>query len=312
MADQVMSTGTGVRHQPVVATGRGLHVPGETTGGLAGAEVTGAFVEGADLWVLVDHRQVHRVTAGGSELVAGLANGGVGSCLIVYDQTVWVGGQDAALWRREGSNLEAVASFWAAPSRDDWSTPWGGPPAVFSMAAHGPDLYVGVHVGGILRSSDGGRSWTPTIDLHDDVHQVTVDGRGTIWAATGMRGLAESTDRGATWRYHTAGLHGTYLLAVAASADGVLVGASSGHAAGDGALYRLDGERFERCGDGLPGELGGAVNPRHLAAAGDDAAVALPGGDVYASGDGGRSWAQVAEALPPVSEVCLRPVGADH
>ena len=99
-----------------------------------------------------------------------------------------------------------------------------------------------------------GTSWTPTIDLHDDVHQVAVGPDGTVWAATGMRGLAESNDRGATWRYHTRGLHATYLLAVAVVNDAVLVGASSGHAGRDGAVYRFDGSGFARA-SGLPDQL---------------------------------------------------------
>ena len=72
--------------------------------------------------------------------------------------------------------------------------------AVFSMASDGTDLYVSVHVGGILRSADG-VSWSPTIDLHDDVHQVTVSPDRTVWAATGSRALRRAptgAPRGAT------------------------------------------------------------------------------------------------------------------
>ena len=48
------------------------------------------------------------------------------------------------------------------------------------MASHGDDLYVSVHVGGVLHSADDdGRTWRATIDLHDDVHQVVVDDAGT-------------------------------------------------------------------------------------------------------------------------------------
>jgi hypothetical protein len=39
------------------------------------------------------------------------------------------------------------------------------------MASHRDDVYVGVHVGGIIRSDDGGETWTDTIDLHVDVHR---------------------------------------------------------------------------------------------------------------------------------------------
>ena len=225
------------------------------------------------------------------------------TCLGTHGGTVWVGGDDARLWRLTAHGLEEVRTFLDAPTRPEWHTPWGGPPAVFSMASDGTDLYVSVHVGGILRSADGG-SWVPTIDLHDDVHQVAVGADATVWAATGRRGLAESRDRGRTWQYHTEGLHARYLLTVATVGDGVLVGASSGHAGRDGAIYRFDGRRFERC-RGLPDDLHGAVGPRQLAADGDHAVVALPDGRIAESHDAGREWTVVATGVTGVSEVTL-------
>lgn len=167
-------------------------------------------------------------------------------------------------------------------------TPWGGPPDVFSLASNGDDLYVSVHVGGILHSDDGGQTWRATIDLHDDVHQVAVDVDGTVWAATGRRGLARSTDLGRTWQHLAAGLHATYLLTVAITDAGVLVSAQSGHAGSDTAVYLLDGDRFEPV-TGLPVRLSG-VSPRHLASSGLTAALVTDDGALHLSHDGGRTW----------------------
>lgn len=305
-------------YQILVGTGDGVvrtspdaaDAPGGENGErlLPGTAVTALHPSAERTWVLADRRTLHRVDADGPAEVASLDDR-VGSCVIEHGGSVFVGGNDAQLWRLDGGDLVLQPSFRSAPTSDRWSTPWGGPPDVFSMADSGDDLYVGVHVGGIMRSSDGGRSWTPTIDLDEDVHRVVADERGDLWAATGHGALAHSTDRGATWAFHAAGLHGTYLLTVAVAGADVLVGASSGPHADDGALYRFDGDAFERCGAGLPADLGGAVGPRRLAAAGDVAAVALPSGDVHASVDGGRSWAQVAERLPNVSEVVVRRCG---
>ena len=292
--------------QPIIGTARGLRFVDSSTGNgdpLDGAPITAVHSSGDDLWVLADRRDLYRVTDGFADLIASLDHDASGTCVGTHDGAVWVGGDDAQLWRLDGKHLEPVDSFQDAPSRGEWHTPWGGPPAVFSMASDGTDLYVSVHVGGILRTADGA-SWVPTIDLHDDVHQVTVGLDGTVWAATGMRGLAESRDRGSTWRYHTAGLHATYLLAVAVTTDGVFVGASSGHAGRDGTIYHFDGERFTRAA-GLPDQLNGAVGPRQLAAKGSDAVVALPNGDVYASADGGAEWAPLVTGLPAVAEVTL-------
>jgi hypothetical protein len=290
----------------ILGTARGLRFLNSSAGNgdpLAGAPITAVHSSGDELWVLADRHDLYRVTDGFADLITSLDRGESGVCIGTHHGTVWVGGAEAQLWRLDGKRLEPVESFQDAPSRDEWHTPWGGPPDVFSMASAGTDLYVSVHVGGILRTADG-TSWVPTIDLHDDVHQVAVGPDGTVWAATGMRGLAESRDRGATWRYHTAGLHATYLLAVAVTSSGVLVGASSGHAGRDGAIYHFDGQQFTRA-NGLPDRLNGAVGPRQLAAKGNDAVVALPNGDVYASADGGAEWTPLATGEPAVSEVAL-------
>src|SRR5262245_28510643 len=279
-------------HQPVIATGNGARLlDGGTLGSLPDAAITSLHVDGDDVWALVARRDLYRVDSGTSELVARLdepAGGVVGT----HRGAVWVGGQRARLWRLDGDSLVEVSSFQDAPTADGWHTPWGGPPDVFSLASDGTHLYVSVHVGGILRTTDGA-SWTPTIDLHDDVHQVVVADDGTVWAATGMRGLAESRDHGATWRYHTRGLHATYALAVAPLPHGALVAVSSGHAGKDGGVYRFDGDRSIRC-EGLPADLRGAVGPRQMAASGERAVVALPNGDVYLSDDSGVTWERVA------------------
>jgi hypothetical protein len=288
----------------LIATSDGLRRPGDDGATcLAGEAVTAVHTDDAGLWVITDHRHLHRITGGAAERVASLDGDARATCLTTHGGTVWIGGDEARLWRLDGRRLDEVQSFRTAPTQPEWHTPWGGPPAVIAMASDGADLYVAVHVGGILRSADG-TSWTPTIDLHVDVHQVALGPDGTVWAATGARGLAESGDRGATWRYHTAGLHATYLLAVAVVDGGVLVGASSGHAGRDGAVYRFDAGGFTRSG-GLPSRFDGAVSPRHLAADGEHAVVALPHGDVYASHDGGRVWASLATGLPGVAGVAL-------
>ena len=287
--------------QPLIATVHGVRLPdGRTLDSLPGGSITSIHPDGDDLWALVGRRDLHRIHQGATELVARLdqPSGGV---IGIHGGTVWVGGQDARVWRLDGDALVEATSFQAAPTHAEWHTPWGGPPDVFTFASDGTRLYVSVHVGGILRTTDG-TEWAPTIDLHDDVHQVAVGADGTVWAATGMRGLAESRDHGATWRYHTRGLHATYALAVAPLPHGALVAVSSGHAAKDGGVYRFDGERMTRSED-LPSDLGGAVGPRHLATSGERGAVALPNGDVYVSDDAGVTWARAAEGLRPVRDV---------
>ena len=109
-----------------------------------------------------------------------------------------------------------------------------------------------MHVGGILRSDDGGATWTPTIDIDSDVHHVTT-AEGMVLAAC-AGGLASSSDRGVTWTVRTDGLEAPYSRAVAVCGDVVLVSASKGPRGGRAGVYRGDlvGGAFERCTSGLP------------------------------------------------------------
>lgn len=286
-----------------VAAGDGLHVGASIVGALAGRPVTAIAPDGDALWALVDRQNLFHIDDNGEIDQVAALGAPAGVCVHAHHGRVFVGGDDAGLWVLDDNALRPVDSFAEAPTRPQWHTPWGGPPSVFSMASHDGDLYVSVHVGGILRSPDGGQTWAATIDLHEDVHQVAIDpDRGTVWAATGTSGLAESTDRGRTWAHHEDGLHATYLLAVAVTSAGVLVAASSGHAGGDGAVYLFDGTRFHRP-DGLPDPLGGAVEPRHLAADGQTVALLSPDGSVHVSDDGGRAWHHADGPHPSPAEI---------
>src|SRR5580765_6058523 len=187
----------------VAATGDGLHLPNHDERVLRGRRIGSVVVDDDTVWALVDSTELHRIASDGSTERVSVLDGGTATCVHVHHGTVFVGGDDAALWRLEGGALEAVESFRRAPTRPDWHTPWGGPPSVLSMASHGDDLYVGVHVGGIMRSADGGETWSDTIDLHVDVHEVVVNPEdGVVWAATGEHALAASADRGASWGFH--------------------------------------------------------------------------------------------------------------
>jgi len=227
----------------------------------------------------------------------------LGTCVLPFDGGALVGTVEGHLVRLPSG--ERLASFEDAPGRDQWYTPWGGPADVRSMAA-GPDgtLYVNVHVGGILRSTDAGASWEPTLDIDLDVHQVVVAGDGTVLAATG-RGLATSADRGDTWTVVDQGLAATYARAVAVAGDTVLLSVSTGPDGHRAAIYRrpLHGDGpFRRSAIGLPGTFPGNVDTFCLVADGPVAALGTFAGRVYLSDDAGGSWATVA-AGPPVT--CL-------
>ncbi|MFN8233199.1 MAG: hypothetical protein U0V56_06925, partial [Actinomycetota bacterium] len=63
---------------------------------------------------------------------------------------IHVGTSGARLLRLVGNALEPVEGFAAVAGREGWFTPWGGPPDTRSISEWDHDVYVNVHVGGIL------------------------------------------------------------------------------------------------------------------------------------------------------------------
>src|SRR5262249_28481343 len=150
------------------------------------------------------------------------------------------GTAQAHLLRLAGDGVVSIESFETTDGRAAWYTPWGDPADVRSISvARDGSVYVNVHVGGVVRSRDGGLTWTPTVDIESDVHQVFAPpSRAEVVMAAAAEGFGVSRDGGASWQFVTEGMHAHYLRAVAASEDTVLVSASSGPGGRRAALYR--------------------------------------------------------------------------
>jgi len=215
---------------------------------------------------------------------------------------ILVGTSGARLFRVGAMGcVEPVEGFDDAPGRATWYTPWGGPPDTRTISEDADRVYVNVHVGGILRSADGGRSFVPTIDIDADVHRVVTGGGGSVLAAA-AEGLWLSDDQGETWRRTAEGLDETYCRSVAVCGETLLLSASAGPRGERAGLYRsCDGGRsFERCRGGLPEHLPGNVDSLCLDALPDGslAAFTVASGEVYTSRDEGRTWERIATSLP--------------
>ena len=274
----------------------------------AGRSVTALGRMGDGVWAIVDAAELWHSTDAGWTHAADL-DGLRATCVAGIGGAVFVGTSEARLFRRAGETLEPVPAFDDAEGRETWYTPWGGPPDTRSIANWDDDSYVNVHVGGILRSDDGGGTWTPTIDIDADVHQVTT-AEGMVLAAC-AGGLAVSTDRGGTWTVRTDGLETRYSRAVAVCGDAVLVSASNGPGGGNAGVYRggLGGGTFERCVAGLPPSFGDNVDSHCLDALSDGsfAAFGTPDGSVYRSTDQGERWDELASGLRPIQRVLVMP-----
>jgi hypothetical protein len=283
----------------IVGTGAGLREVGKGDSvAFEGRDVTALSPEAA--WAVVDGRELWKRESAW-ELVASSDLGL--RCVLPVGDEVYVGAAEAHLLKLSGDGLATIPAFEEVEGRDEWFTPWGGPPDVRSIAASPTgDLYVNVHVGGIVKG-DGDMSWEPTLDIAADVHEVRVSG-DLIIAACAV-GLAESGDGGFAWNYDDEGLHATYARAIAAGERYLFMSVSHGPRGGDAAVYRqpCDGDRsFERCG--LP-SFPDNIDTGCLDAIDDVAAFGTRQGEVFVSTDHGATWNKVAHDLPPVQNLVI-------
>jgi hypothetical protein len=227
-------------------------------------------------------------------------------CAVDAPGGLLIGTEGAHLVQVGASGLTRLDGFEVTPGRDEWYTPWGGPPDVRSLARTDDNvLLAGVHVGGIPRSDDGGRTWLPTIDIEADVHQVrALLGRPEIVVAAAAVGYCRSDDGGMTWRVMAEGLHATYCRAIAVTPDAVIVSASEGPRGRQSALYRrpLEGTgAFERITEWVDGN----IDTHALDALGDEAVFGTRTGVVWRSTDGGTTWDVLLDKLAPITSLSL-------
>jgi photosystem II stability/assembly factor-like uncharacterized protein len=282
---------------------------------LAGRPVTALAREGATLWAIVEGAALWERHGGhergdGAWRQRAAISGPPATCIAPTPNGLLVGTEQAHLLRLAGDALVPVDTFDNADGRATWYTPWGDPAGVRSLAvAADGTIHVNVHVGGVVRSRDGGVSWAPTMDIENDVHQVLAHPtRAEIVLVASAEGFGISRDGGDTWQLSTTALHAHYLRAVAVAGDHVLISASAGFHGRRSAIYRrrLDGAtRFERCEAGLPRWFDDNIDTACLAATDSLAVCGTSDGRVFQSSDTGAHWTQQAKGLPPVSCVLL-------
>ena len=268
---------------------------------------------------IVDGHSLHRRNSDGKWSTVATSEFRL-ACSVAVGNVIYVGTDDAHVLRISGSGkVEQLASFDAVPGRDSWYAGSAlvngqrvGPPlGMRSMTAtsDGSVLLANVHVGGIPRSTDGGVTWQPTIDIDSDVHEVRAHPtHASLVIAAAAIGLCISVDAGATWTVEHAGLHASYCSAVAFSGNDILVSASTDHFATQGAVYRRPMDApgpLVPVGGGLPRWLDGIADTGCIATCAAALAVADKAGNVYASADGGRTWERRADGLPPTSSLLI-------
>lgn len=184
---------------------------------------------------------------------------------------VYLGSEPANLHASDDSGKTwADLEIRQLPESSGWSLPYsprGG--ALRSIALprreHGT-IYGAVEQGGVLKSTDQGKSWTITQSgVHPDVHWLALDpsSANRVFAATGG-GLFRTDDGGSTWKK----LHPGYVRAVLVDPDNpdrVLAGPARDVDEGGTVLLSSNrGEHWEEAGEGLIPPLPDMIESFHL------------------------------------------------
>jgi photosystem II stability/assembly factor-like uncharacterized protein len=101
--------------------------------------------------------------------------------------------------------------------------------SIDSAPGHASTLLVGTFGHGVLRSTDGGSTWTAVIPRVDAWFvRFDRDHAGVVYAGTPAAGLYKSVDGGATWTLANQGLADLDVRAIAMTKDLLVVGTSHG------------------------------------------------------------------------------------
>src|SRR3981189_555006 len=223
-----------------------------------------------------------------------------------------------------GSTWQLLPALRKLPSASSWSfPPRPSTHHVRTIALHPTDpssLAVGIELGGVMRSRDGGNTWIDhNPQAYSDAHRLLTPPLAPerLYEAAGQ-GIARSDDRGDTWERLDEGLDRHYAWAQAidpADPDlwyvAVSRSPSAAHGGGDGQAHLLRSrgngwEAVDRWGDSpelrrmpyalaaLPGQ------PNRLL-------VGLRGGTLLLTNDAGQTWSRLGLELPDAPDLVAAP-----
>lgn len=249
--------------------------------------------------------------AGGSwEEIPGIGHPRVTAAAVSpADGALYVGTEPSALFvsRDGGASWRELEEMRRLPSAPTWSfppRPWTSHVRAIACSHTDPDLVVvGIELGGIVRSTDGGESWQDQRPgAQADCHSLASHRAdpGPLYEAGGG-GFAQSRDFGDSWESADEGMGLNYAWGLAVDAeDPTLVYASAapgpGRAHGGGfsgaTIYRrLKHGRWRAVLEGL------AAFPYALCADPEAAGTVYAGlgdGTILRSADAGEGWEEVA------------------
>jgi photosystem II stability/assembly factor-like uncharacterized protein len=221
------------------------------------------------------------------------------------DGAVYAGTEPSALFRSDdrGSTWRELAGLLELPSRPTWSfppRPWTSHVRWIAPSPHDADIVlVGIELGGLMRSTDGGRTWADhRPGAQPDVHSLAWHPRAADRAyEAGGGGPAWSEDAGETWQAADEGLDRRYTWSVTADPDDAdvwYVSASTGPFAAHGGrdpqarIYQRRGGEWRALAGGLPEPL--HAMPYALVATDGRLLAGLADGTIWESTDRGDTW----------------------
>jgi photosystem II stability/assembly factor-like uncharacterized protein len=237
---------------------------------------------------------------------------------------VYAGTEPSNLYRSRdgGHRWEQLSALRRLPSEPTWSfppRPWTHHVRTIAPHPSDPDwLAVGIELGGVMRSVDGGITWLDhNPQAHSDSHQLLTHPLAPerVYEVAGQ-GVARSEDRGETWSRFETGLDRHYAWAQAVDPEdpdlwyvSVSRSAFAAHGRGDGQshLWRSRGDGWERVDD-----WGNAPERRRMAYALSPLPerpltllVGLRGGTFLLTGDAGETWRRLDLTVPDVIDFAL-------
>jgi photosystem II stability/assembly factor-like uncharacterized protein len=298
------STGDGIAR--LNQSGEGWEVTLSLSG--SGAQCLAVDARDADV-VYAGLREggVQRTGDGGRTWVdCALPRSGVFSVAVsAAEGAVYAGTEPSALFRSDdgGETWRELTALLELPSRPTWSfppRPWTSHVRWIAPNPHDADLLlVGIELGGLMRSTDGGASWQDhrpgaQRDVHSLAWHPQVVGRAY---EAGGGGAAWSDDGGETWRSADAGRDRNYTWAVAvepSDPNAWYVSASTGPFAAHGGrdpqayIYAWRGGEWRALAGGLPEPL--PAMPYALVASDAQLYAGLADGQLWESTDRGETW----------------------
>jgi len=247
---------------------------------------------------------------------------------------IWCGTLPGGLFRSSdrGASWEMVRSLWDHPLRQQWAGGGYDTPGIHSVLVdprNSRRITIGVSVGGVWQSGDGGATWRLTSkgmraeympperayeEIVQDPHIVAscLANPDAMWVQH-HNGIFRSMDGAATWTECTRPAVSGFGFAVAVhprdpkTAWFVPAIKDEKRIPSGGRLVvtktRDGGESFETLGNGLPVAHAYDLVFRHALAVDDQGSEVVFGsttGNAYASADGGARWSRLDASLPPI------------